>query len=112
MAMSSCSITSALAYPKELTASCTSTISPNIGGAIPRLASPSNSVNSLGTPKPCYRSTVVSARRRLLVEGLSLPADLAADFRTARDLFSVGLDEVGGLIAGRGLKGVLRAITR
>jgi hypothetical protein len=49
-----------------------------------------------------------------LVGELELPADLAADFKTARDLFSVGFDEAGVLLAGRGLEGVLRrvALTR
>lgn len=45
-----------------------------------------------------------------LVSGLNLPEPLLRDFRLARDLFSVGFDEIGLLIAGRGLEGVLRAI--
>ncbi len=49
---------------------------------------------------------------RLLLDRLSLPDDLAADFRLTRNLFSVGFDDVGILIAGRGLEGVLRAIAR
>jgi hypothetical protein len=35
---------------------------------------------------------------------------LEADFRLARNLFSLGFDDVGLLIAGRGLEGVLRKI--
>lgn len=45
-----------------------------------------------------------------LVSGLRLPDSLLRDFRLARDLFSVGLDEIGLLVAGRGLEGVVRAI--
>lgn len=45
-----------------------------------------------------------------LISGLDLPDDLEPDFRLARDLFSVGFDETGLLIAGRGLEGVLRRI--
>ena len=36
--------------------------------------------------------------------------DRESDFRLARNLFSVGFDEVGLLMAGRGLEGVLRKI--
>lgn len=36
--------------------------------------------------------------------------ELEADFRLARNLFSIGFDEVGVLIAGRGLEGVLRKV--
>jgi hypothetical protein len=36
-----------------------------------------------------------------LLEGLELPQDLIADFRTARNLFSVGFEEAGVLLAGR-----------
>jgi hypothetical protein len=50
------------------------------------------------------------ADEQFLTSGLKLPPELAADFRTARDLFSVGFDDVGILIAGRGLEGVLRKI--
>jgi hypothetical protein len=45
-----------------------------------------------------------------IVSSIDLPAVLEADFRLARNLFSVGFDEVGLLIAGRGLEGVLRKI--
>lgn len=45
-----------------------------------------------------------------LISGLDLPEPLVRDFRLARDLFSVGFDEIGLLIASRGLEGVLRAI--
>jgi hypothetical protein len=41
---------------------------------------------------------------------LDLPEGLASDFKLARDLFSVGFDDVGLLIAGRGLEGVLRKV--
>ena len=54
----------------------------------------------------------IAADERFLIDGLKLPKDLLRDFQTARDLFSVGLDEVGVLIAGRGLEGVLRSIAR
>src|SRR5229473_3266739 len=43
---------------------------------------------------------------------LKLPPDLESDFRLARNLFSVGFDDVGVLIAGRGLEGVLRKIAQ
>ncbi len=41
-----------------------------------------------------------------------LPKSVLADFRLARDLLSVGLDEVSLLIAGRGLEGTLRHIAK
>ena len=41
-----------------------------------------------------------------------LPDKLNADFRTARDLFSVDMEEAGAFFAGRGLEGVLREIAR
>lgn len=41
-----------------------------------------------------------------------LPGELRSDFRTARDLFSVGVDEGGAFFAGRGLEAVLREIVR
>jgi hypothetical protein len=50
------------------------------------------------------------ANEQFLVSDLKFPPELEADFRTARDLFSVGFDDVGILIAGRGLEGVLRKI--
>jgi hypothetical protein len=43
---------------------------------------------------------------------LKLPPELEADFRLARNLFSMGFDEVGVLISGRGLEGVLRKIAQ
>ncbi|HKS27870.1 MAG TPA: hypothetical protein VJS44_08630 [Pyrinomonadaceae bacterium] len=43
---------------------------------------------------------------------LGLPPELEADFRLARNLFSMGFDEVGVLISGRGLEGVLRKIAQ
>lgn len=46
----------------------------------------------------------------LLTRNLELPPELAADFYLARNLFSVGFDQVGVLIAGRGLERVLRRI--
>src|SRR5258708_10474247 len=52
----------------------------------------------------------VQAEDRYLVGSLDLPPSLESDFRLARNLFSVGFDEVGLLIAGRGLEGVLRKI--
>ncbi|MGO9404751.1 MAG: hypothetical protein ACLPVW_14910 [Terriglobales bacterium] len=56
--------------------------------------------------------TFVQTDARFLVDGLDLPLSLKTDFRLARDLFSVGFDEVGLLIAGRGLEGVLRNVAR
>jgi hypothetical protein len=47
---------------------------------------------------------------KFIVGDLDLPDHLEADFRLARNLFSVGFDEVALLIAGRGLEGVLRKI--
>jgi hypothetical protein len=41
-----------------------------------------------------------------------LPPELEADFLLARNLFSVGFEEVGVLITGRGLEGVLRKIAQ
>ena len=53
---------------------------------------------------------LTAAEDEFIVGSLELPAPLEADFRLARNLFSVGFDEVGLLIAGRGLEGVLRRI--
>lgn len=39
-----------------------------------------------------------------------LPENLRTDFATARDLFSVGIEECGGFLAGRGLEAVLREV--
>jgi hypothetical protein len=47
---------------------------------------------------------------RFILGDVDLPDQLEADFRLARNLFSVGFDEVALLIAGRGLEGVLRKI--
>lgn len=53
---------------------------------------------------------VLRADERFIVDDLDLPHDLAADFRQARDLFSLGLDDIGLLVVGRGLEGVLRRV--
>jgi hypothetical protein len=50
------------------------------------------------------------AEDRFIIGGLDLPVSLESDFRLARNLFSVGFDDTGLLIAGRGLEGVLRKI--
>ena len=47
---------------------------------------------------------------RFLIYGLDLPPELKTDFRLAMNLFSVGFNDIGILIAGRGLEGVLRRI--
>jgi hypothetical protein len=47
-----------------------------------------------------------------LVPDLKMPPDLAMDFYLARDCFSVGLDDIGLLVAGRGLEGIVRRIIR
>jgi hypothetical protein len=51
---------------------------------------------------------MVAVDENFLVSDLKMPPELKADFILARNLFSVGFDEVGVLIAGRGLEGVLR----
>jgi hypothetical protein len=53
---------------------------------------------------------LVQADDRFIIGNLDLPSSLESDFRLARNLFSVGFDEVGVLMAGRGLEGVLRKI--
>lgn len=53
---------------------------------------------------------MAEAEDEFIVGSIDLPAFLECDFRLARNLFSVGFDEVGVLIAGRGLEGVLRRI--
>lgn len=53
---------------------------------------------------------MAEAEDQFIVGSIDLPAVLERDFRLARNLFSVGFDEVGLLIAGRGLEGVLRRI--
>ena len=47
---------------------------------------------------------------RLLLHNLDLPKELERDFRLARNLFSIGVDEVALFIAARGLERVLRKI--
>ena len=46
------------------------------------------------------------------LEQLDLPIELLADFILCRNLFSVGLDELGVFAAGRGFEGVLRSIAK
>lgn len=53
---------------------------------------------------------IIKEDEQFLIYKLDLPEDLEVDFRLARNLFSVGFDDVGVLIAGRGLEGVLRKI--
>ncbi|AGK60967.1 hypothetical protein Asulf_00963 [Archaeoglobus sulfaticallidus PM70-1] len=48
----------------------------------------------------------------LMEEIRDLPTDLQKDFRVARDLFSVGMEEQGVFAALRGLEGVLRRISK
>lgn len=45
-----------------------------------------------------------------LVDDLSIPEALAADFRSARDLFAIGEEEFGLFAAARGLERVLREV--
>ncbi len=45
-----------------------------------------------------------------LVKNLKLPDDIMREFRLARDLFSVGFDDVGLFVVGRGLEAVARRI--
>lgn len=47
-----------------------------------------------------------------LLDELDLPQELEADFRLARNLFSVGFDDLGVFVAGRGFEGVLRRIAQ
>lgn len=49
---------------------------------------------------------------KLFLHDLDLPTQLETDFRIARNLFSVGLDEIGVFVAGRGLERVLREIAK
>jgi len=58
-----------------------------------------------------YRDIVDSDGKYLRIDS-DLPDTVEADFRLARDLLSVDLDEVGLLIAGRGLEGVLLHIAK
>ncbi len=55
---------------------------------------------------------IVNEDSKFLLTDIDLPNELKADFVLARDLFSVGFDEVGLLITGRGLEGVLKAIAK
>lgn len=55
---------------------------------------------------------MVTSDEDFLVGEIDLPQDLETDFLLARNLFSVGQDEVALLIAGRGLEAVLRKIAR
>src|SRR5207249_6819097 len=58
-----------------------------------------------------YRDMVTADSEYLRIDR-DLPDNVEADFRLARDLLSVDLDEVGLLIAGRGLEGVLLHIAK
>lgn len=53
---------------------------------------------------------LVESDEKFLTEDIDLPESLERDFRTARNLFSIGSDEIGLLLAGRGMEGVLREI--
>lgn len=55
--------------------------------------------------------TVQTEDERFL-DNLELPDKLLADFILCRNLFSVGMDDMGLFAAGRGFEGVLRAIAR
>ncbi len=48
--------------------------------------------------------------RNFLVDRAELPPELLADFKQARDLFSVGLGDAGLLLVSRGLENVLKTI--
>lgn len=50
--------------------------------------------------------------KRFLADELQLPDELCSDFVTARNLFSVGLEEMGMFAIGRGFERVLREIAR
>jgi hypothetical protein len=54
----------------------------------------------------------IEENENFLVDELRLPPELEVDFRIARDLFSVGFDEAGLLIAGRGLEGTVRTVAK
>lgn len=54
--------------------------------------------------------SVTQQDHTVVIENLRLPPELEADFRLARNLFSIGFDDVGLLIAARGLESVLRKI--
>jgi hypothetical protein len=57
-------------------------------------------------------SQIVLDDSRFLLADIDLPKELETDFVLARDLFSVGFEDIGLLIAGRGLEGVLRSIAK
>lgn len=63
-------------------------------------------VEAVNTLLQGYRDLVISDSEYLAIHS-DFPDTVEADFRLARDLLSVGVDEVGLLIAGRGLEGVL-----
>jgi len=45
-----------------------------------------------------------------IVQNFDIPEPLMSEFRLVRDLFSLGFDDVGVMVAGRGLEGALRRI--
>lgn len=49
---------------------------------------------------------------RFLISNLDLPEELESDFLLARNVFSIGLDDIGLFLAGRGLEKVLRRIAK
>lgn len=55
---------------------------------------------------------ITSDDSQFIIDEVNLPENLKPDFIIARNLFSVGLEDVGVLIAGRGFEGVLREISR
>jgi hypothetical protein len=55
---------------------------------------------------------LVREDERLLIDELKLPEELTCDFKIARNLFSIGLDDIGLFLTGRGLEKVLRRIAR
>lgn len=55
---------------------------------------------------------ITSNDSAFIIDEIDLPESLKTDFFISRNVFSVGLDEIGVLIAGRGLEGVLREIAR
>jgi hypothetical protein len=54
----------------------------------------------------------LQAEDERFLDHLELPSELLADFVLCRNLFSVGLDELGVFAAGRGFEGVLRTIAK
>ncbi len=53
---------------------------------------------------------LVEADEEFLTYSLDLPHELKEDFILSRNLFSIGIDDLGVLVAGRGLEGVLRKL--